>query len=921
MKKFLSVILCAIMLLSAVSITAGAEPSYDNQYEHLYYTKYDDHIEITYYEGDTVSVDIPAEIDGLPVTEISYGAFGGCESLTSITIPNGVTRIGEYAFESCYSLTSITIPSSVKSIGYGAFYDTAYYNEESNWQDGVLYIDNCLIGANGELPSDYAINNGTRVIADSVFNGCDSLTNITIPSSVISIGNGAFADCSSLTSVTIPSSVISIGNGAFADCYSLTSVTIPSSVTSIGEGTFYYCESLASITVDNQNQYYCSIDGNLFDKDKKTLIQYAIGKQDSQYTIPDGVINIGYAAFSDCYSLTSVTIPDSVISIGDSAFYWCDSLTSVTIPNSVTSIGDIAFEKCDSLTSVTIPDSVISIGDSAFLWCDSLTSVTIPNSVTSIGDSAFAGCDSLTSATIPNSVISIGRGAFSDCGSLNISVDSGNKNYSDIDGVLFNKDKTEIITYSKDKIQPEYSIPNGVISIGDRAFYLCDSLTSVIIPSSVTSIGDWAFYGTAYYKDKSNWQDGVLYIDNCLIEANRYEISSNYTINSGTRVIANEAFSLCNNLTSVIIPDSVTSIGESAFRSCKSLTGVTIPNSVISIDNGAFEMCGSLTSVTIPDSVTIINDYVFYWCSGLTSVTIPDSVTSIGDGAFNGCGSLTSATIPNSVISIGDSAFMNCESLTDITIPDSVTSIGNGVFEWCKSLTSITVDNQNQYYCSVDGNLFDKDKKTLIQYAIGKQDSLYTIPSGVTRIDNGAFMGCESLKSVTIPSNVTSIGDSAFADCSSLTSVTIPSSVISIDDGAFYICYSLKDIYYTGSEEQWQNIIIGDYNNPLIRANIHYNSAIDTEPTKFAGIPTVSEENGVYMINAELQDIDEDCAMVTVLTNGGKMAGVNTENLTAGQTEAVVTVAADSADEVKIFIWESIDSMKPLCNPQTVNIK
>ena len=352
MKRILCLSVIAVMLMSLAPLTAGAEPSYDNQYENLYYTKYDDHIEITYCEGDAVSVDIPAEIDGLPVTTIGDYAFEYCDSLTSVTIPNGVTRIGEYAFESCYSLTSIKIGTGITSIGAYAFYDTAYYNEASNWQDGVLYIDNCLIEANDELPSDYAIKNGTRFIADSAFYWRDSLTSVTIPSSVTSIGYEAFADCEGLTDVTIPSGVTNIGNFAFNDCY-----------------------GLVSITVDNQNKYYCSIDGNLFDKSKKTLIQYAAGKQDSQYTIPNGVTRIEETAFERCKSLINVTIPDSVTDIGNSAFIGCEGLTSVTIPNGVTIIGNKLFASCSSLTSVTMSNGVTDIGDNAFDGCDSLTDV------------------------------------------------------------------------------------------------------------------------------------------------------------------------------------------------------------------------------------------------------------------------------------------------------------------------------------------------------------------------------------------------------------------------------------------------------------------------------------------------------------------------------------------------------------------
>ena len=451
-----------------------------------------------------------------------------------------------------------------------------------------------LLKAPGELSGAYSVKEGTRIICDLAFSFCSSLSEIVIPSSVTSIGDGAFSCCHSLSEIVIPSSVTSIGAHAFSGCNSLSEIVIPFSVTSIGDGAFSRCSSLKYISIPksviglNGNPFaewkgkleclspnFVYEDDILFNKDKSRIISFR-NQNIKSYVIPSSVASIGDRAFSDCDSLSEIVIPSSVTSIGNSAFSSCYSLSEIVIPSSVTSIGDWAFSGCNSLSEIVIPSSVTSIGDCAFYSCDSLSEIVIPSSVTSIGNGAFAICRSLSEIVIPSSVISIGDCAFSRCLSL-----------------------SEIV------------IPSSVASIGDRAFSDCDSLSEIVIPSSVTSIGDRAF---SYCHSLSE-----------------------IVIPSSVTSIGKGAFLGCNSLSEIVIPSSVTSIGDCAFSGCLSLSEIVIPSSVTSIDEGAFSGCRSLSEIVIPSSVTSIGDRAFSGCRSLSEIVIPSSVTSIGDWAFYDC--------------------------------------------------------------------------------------------------------------------------------------------------------------------------------------------------------------------------------------------------------------------------------------------
>ena len=362
----------------------------------------------------------------------------------------------------------------------------------------------------GKLSGAYSVKEGTRIICDSAFSCSDSLSEIVIPSSVTSIGDRAFSRCFSLKYISIPKSVIGLNGNPFAEWYGKLQCLSPN---------FVYEDDI------------------LFNKDKSRIISFR-NQNIKSYVIPSSVTNIDDSAFSCCRSLSEIVIPSSVTSIDDSAFSSCRSLSEIVIPSSVTSIGDWAFVGCSSLSEIVIPSSVTSIGEGAFSHCDSLSEIVIPSSVTSIGDWAFSSCRSLKYISIPKSVICLNGNPFA---KWKGKLECLSPNFVYEDDVLFNKDKSRIISFRNQNIK-SYVIPSSVTSIGDRAFSCCRSLSEIVISSSVTSIGDLAF-------------------------------------------------SDCRSLSKIVIPSSVTSIGDYAFLGCRSLSEIVISSSITSIGKGAFCYC------------------------------------------------------------------------------------------------------------------------------------------------------------------------------------------------------------------------------------------------------------------------------------------------------------------------------------------
>lgn len=756
------------------------------------------------------------------VTLIGDHAFGGCDSLEKITvedhnptyqsiddvlfnkdlttlihypsqkegayvIPDSVKTIEEYAFHNCDQLPKITIPKSVTSMGDKPFSGSAQLTrcpqlthiivDEGNPTyrsiDGVLFDKDLttLIFYPSNKEGGYIIPNGVKLINEEAFCG-SILTDIVIPSSVVSLGRYAFHECEDLISVIIPDGVTSIGEEAFSRCSRLTHITIPDSVVFVGEGAFEYCERLTAIT------------------------------------LPNGVTSIDEDTFRNCNRLTEITIPSSVTHIDDHAFERCENLEKIIVEDdnlTYQSMDGVLFNK-DHTTLIHYP----SQKEGAYI---------VPHCVTSIEKCAFKDCKRLIKVTIPKSVIAIGESAFSGCFQLtDIIVEDHNPTYQSIDGILFDKDLTTLIHYPPQRNGP-YVIPYGIQSISDGAFRGSFHLTHVTIPESVTVIEDSAFASCARlthitipHHVKSLGANVFTYCDNL----------TSIVIPDSVTSIGAYAFYYCEHLIHLTIPSSVTFIGESAFWRCDRLTYITVEDqnpTYQSIDGVLFDK--DLTTLifcplkksgrcTIPKSTTLISQrLLFYRCSHLTEIFVEDgnpAYTSIDGVLFDK--NLTTLiyypakkegtyTIPDGITSIRERAFHTCQTLTCITIPASITSIGESAFDRCDRLTHIIVEDHNATYRSVDGVLFSKHLTSLIRHPSGREGA-YVIPDSVISIVKWAFYECVNMTDVTISKNVQSIDKGAFAFCDRLTHATIPESVTSIGEDIFWQCLKLSNVIFMG---------------------------------------------------------------------------------------------------------------------------
>ncbi len=718
------------------------------------------------------------------VKTIEFNAFAECESLLVVTLGTNVESIEYSAFEGCYKLYEVVNNSDLSlepgSYAYGnvAYYAKSVHKGESWLKDynGYLVITaddgDMLIGYVGSetelvLPNKFVKD--TYTIASSAFEYSD-ITSITIPKTVTAIGEEAFY-YAALTKVTFAENIEidSIDEKVFYGCYELTSIVIPSSVKNIGKNAFGNCSSMTTITFAENCQVE-NIDSNAF--------RYCSALE--LIVIPSSVKTIGNNAFEDCSKLTTVTFAENcqIEKISDYAFRGCSTLESIEIPSCVQAIGKYAFASAEysgtemSLNSITFEagSKLTVIDDGAFEECKSLVSFVFPDSVTTINGFAFCDCEKLMTVTLGKNLETIEDSAFANCSNLfevvnnsNLSIEPGSLDYGNVAYYAKSIHKGE----SQVRIQGDYVAVCA--DDGDILIAYVGSDTELTLPNKFVkdtyAIGESAFEG-----------NNIVSI----------------TIPASVTSLGKKAFYWCTELKTVVFGTNskLSYIGVEAFGSCSYVTSVTISANSVEIDERAFYSCSELTTVTDENGkIGSVGAYAFMFCDKLTSIAFASNTKAIGDWAFKGCVALTAVTFDDNCLleTIGEYAF-DSSGITAITIPSKVTSVGASAFRECKQLTTVTFESNSQ----------------------------------LTAIKNNTFSDCENLSEIVIPLAVTTIGKNAFAR-SGLTSLTFEdgSVLTSIEDYAFNWCDKLNSIKFGGTMEEWNSITLGyDWNWAILATEV-----------------------------------------------------------------------------------------------------
>lgn len=510
-------------------------------------------------------------------------------------------------------------------------------------------------------------------------------------------------------------------------------------------------------------------------------------------------------------------------------------IVSAVVETGITSTGYL-FSNCVNLEKVSLPDTLTELG--SFSRAEKLKEIRIPDSVTSISSSAFSGCTGLQEIIIPSRVTYIGSGAFFGCTGLE-----------------------------------SVNIPDQITRISSNTFSYCTSLKSVRIPASVTEIESSVFSGCTGL-ESVNIPDGITRISDSIFSG--CSSLESVRIPDGVTAIGRNAFAGCSSLKAVSIPNGVTEISETLFMDCRSLSELVIPDSVRAIGSSAFSGCSGLKSVNIPDGVTVIDQYVFKDCSLLQEMIIPNGVTTISYGAFQGCSGLKKLVVPGSVTDIAYGVFSDCTGLEELTMPATLDYYGKSAFNFSDNMRRVTLTGPGKML-ELNGNMPWRETKV---------PCVVEIEDGVTNIGAYAFSMCKGLIRVEIPDSVASIDKHAFSQCTNLTEITIPAGVTAIGDGALSGCTNLKDIYYGGTEEQWNQAIASSALTDTPNVTVHFGTS--------GSAYTASAINEALKKDS-LSDIKEDlCGINQASLSRALLEGETLAKIAAIEGEAAVEVSVPS---------------------------